>query len=156
MLIPKIDINDIDKAGRVITVQDITGVYNSTTNPGGYGGANVSKAQVQGVLFTLSHYDSDEVWKVRYVRTPDPQHPEYLTIPSVANILDGGLVQITSLSLGIDPPYKGIRTFNDGILDLNYYPYTAPMPVVGVEGEPFVTGSSLDTIFDLPSVIIGD
>ena len=156
MMEPRIDINDIDKAGRVITVKDITGVYNANTNPGGYGGPNVTKSQIQGVVITLSHYDSDEVWQVRYVRVADPLHPEYLTVPSVSEILNGAVVQLTSITLGIDEPTEGIKSFNDGLLDLNYYPYTALIPASGTAGQPFVTGSGLDAVYELPSVLIGD
>ena len=156
MLNPVIDIVDIDLAGRVITIRDITGIYDAVNNPGGYGLPNATKGSVQGIVVTLSHYSSDEVWQSRYVREADPLHPEYILSPAVPDILDQIPLKITSLSLGITEPEEGIKSFNDGVLDLNYYPYVEPVTVVGETGNPYVTGEGLDAIWELDSVLIGD
>lgn len=149
---------NVDSTGRVITVKDNTGAYNSTTNPTGYGTPNPEVSDINSILFTISEYDSSKINKVKFVRTVDANHPEYLINPSVDDIANGIVnVELTSIILGISTAEEGLKDFNDGIYDINMYTLMDEVASIdGDKGTKIITGTNLNLVYDEVDYIIAN
>jgi len=84
-------------------IKDITGIYNATLNLTGYGTPNLTSAQISKVLFTLSDYFTNTVYKYLY--------------PNTTAVVAGEQLTITPQNLGAPASY----VFEDGAYDLNEY-----------------------------------
>lgn len=145
----KIEFVGVDSTGRVITVKDVTGLYNSTTNPTGYNTPNLNITDIDNILFTISEYDSDTVKKLRFVRVSDPNHPEYLLQPSINDIANGNEnVEFTSITLGITEPQNGLKAFSDGVYDINMYTLFGQTAGTGNRGDKIIFGSGFTSIYN--------
>lgn len=157
-LIPKIEIVEVDSASSNIVVRDITGEY-SIDNTGGYGGSNILVSNISDIIFTISSYDSNKVDSLRFVRTSDVNHPEYLTLPTINDITNGTPVNINSVNLNITKPNQGLKAFPDGVYDINMYVANNSLfNIVGNKGDSFVTSSTggMDAVFNLYDGILID
>lgn len=157
MLQTKLEFIGVDSTGRVITVKDITGLYNSVTNPTGYGSPNLEISDIDSILFTISEYDSDTLYKLRFIRVSDPNHPEYLITPSIDDIASGvSNVEFTSIVLNINEALDGLRAFDDAVYDINMYTLFGQTNGTGVLGQKIITGTNLDTIYNTVDFIVVD
>lgn len=154
MLKTKLEFVDIDKTGGIITIKDSTGIY-SITNPEGYGFPNASVGDMNKIIFTISQYNSDEIYKQTYVRVADPLYPEYLTTPTINQITAGTPIEFSSISLNQSSIFI---PFEDGVFDFNMYNVmtTAKTGVVAAQGNPFITGSGLDTYLVYDSILVNE
>ena len=60
-LIPKITVNSTDEvAAAHVKIQDSTGAYNATTNPGGFGAPNPLSTDVVKVILRAQHFSADD------------------------------------------------------------------------------------------------
>lgn len=149
MLETKLEFRGTDSTGRVITVKDITGVYDSVTNPTGYNNPNLNISDIENILFTISEYDSDTIKKLRFVRVVDPLHPEYLLQPSIDDIANGvENVEFNSIVLGITDTQEGLKAFSDGVYDINMYTLFDQMAGTANKGDKVITGSGFTTVYD--------
>lgn len=156
MLEMKLDTLSVDKMGRVITVKDVTGVYDAVDNPGGYGGVNLSPTSVQGLMYTISNYNSSKVHYVLVERTPGTFPPDTcFVLMDIDAVMGGEEVQLTTTMFDITNPEQGVGKFNDGVIDVNYFAYTSPISATGVKGENYLSGSSLIALQDIDAVLIG-
>lgn len=56
-----------------IVIQDTTGNYDASTNPGGYGAPNEARADIKGTLFTLTEPDTETTTIFQKNYLPDPE-----------------------------------------------------------------------------------
>jgi len=156
-LITQLDFVGVDKTGRVISVKDSTGLYSTPDNEGGYGTPNLEILDINTILFTISEIDSSNIYKLRFVKTPDTSHPEYLLIPSISDIANGiSNVEFTSIVLGITDPADGLKAFEDGIYDINMYTATDLIFAMGTQGDKFITGSGFTSVYNTVDYILVD
>lgn len=135
-LIQKLKSLGSDTTGRILTVYDNTGLYDSNSNSNGYNsGINPDWNDFEFILFTIREYDSKKTNYVRYVKVADHSHPEYLTSPSIKEITEGAHIDITSISLNLNSPEEGLKTFKDGIYDINMYTAINDINNVNIEVE---------------------
>src|SRR5690606_31952917 len=93
----------------------------------------------------------------RFVRISDPNHPEYLLLPSINNIANGiANVEFTSIVLGITTPQAGLRAFVDGVYDINMYTLTELTSATLISGSKIVIGSGLDIIYNQVDYIVSN
>lgn len=154
---PKIDIVKTDVMVRVLTLQDVTGAYDSETNPNGYGYPNKSTSEVTAVLVRIKNpFDGHDEKTVRFNSDFDPLHPEYLVVPTANQIADGHVFDINSYVLGATKYDEGYKTFRDGVLDVDYYVAFENITVSGTKGNPFITGTGLhEVLANFDSIIVG-
>jgi hypothetical protein len=88
-LIPKLTVlaQELDTYGSV-TLQDTTGAYNPSTNPGGYGAPNPGTGDVQKILALVEYMGTSQ--------TPTP-----IDIPDIANYLGAGVVFLQNFLEGV-------------------------------------------------------
>jgi hypothetical protein len=94
----------IDKAGNNITIKDATGAYVPVTNPEGYGLPNLDVSDIDSIVFTLSAFSDDTVYKLTDTVIADVVAGEPITL-NAQNLAD----QVDALQ------------FEDGVYDLNEY-----------------------------------
>lgn len=101
-LAPKISVTSVDtKTGTTVTVQDTTGTYNVSTNPGGYGTPN---------------YDTTDLdWALLWFRNYNETTYHTLKLTSLTSILGSGQ-SVAGFVNGI---------FGDGVWEVKYYPIVA-------------------------------
>lgn len=125
MLKPVLGIIGVAKDASTITLRDVTGVYDVTTNPGGYGTPNAPVPITVGLTF--------KNWTD--------------TLP-YANIVGGaGCNTLSDLATGIQDGYTFSQsilglpgTFRGGVQQVKYYPYEALDSIVTLtQGSKLVT-----------------
>ena len=90
--VPKIKLTpDPDRDGKKILLTDITGVYDVTDNPGGYGTPNLDSADVEKTLLNVYRYKDDSTKEV--ILTSDFPPKDTLTYEIDSIFFDGGSVQ---------------------------------------------------------------
>ncbi len=105
-LIPKNEFIEVNRDATEFKVRNITGAYNVSTNPNGYGTPNDGASTIPKIIFTLSSYSDEEVYS--------------FVAPSVADVIAGNTITITPDLLGAE---AGMR-FDDGMYDFNEYDVT--------------------------------
>lgn len=117
----KLSVDSVDSTGRIFNIHDSTGLYNASTNTGGYGFPNTEISDISSIVFTVSKYKTDKICSVKYVRIYDPLKPEHLISPTIPEIANGKEINLTSTILGITTPEEGLKEFKDGIYDITMY-----------------------------------
>lgn len=132
-----------DTQARRITFQDV--------KEGGY----TTLAQV--VVLTIDNpFVTKKDGVVRYQNTFDPEHPEYLVIPTAQQIAEGIVFTVDSYILGVTKEDQGYYSFRDGVLNVNYYVSDDTLEVTGVKGTNWLIGSGFEPYLEkYDSVIIG-
>jgi len=125
-LVPKISVITVNTAtGKSITLQDTTGVYNVTTNPGGYGTPNYATTDLDWALLWFRNYKDTTYTKQK--------------LTSLISILGSGQA-IAGFTDGI---------FDDGTWEVKYYPVVAHPVTPGVDTA--ITWTVGSKVFNLAS-----
>lgn len=132
-LVPKISVAAIDTIeGKTITLQDTTGAYNGSSNPGGYGAPNFATTDVDYALVRLRHYDSETYTTKK--------------INSITNLLGAGET--------IDGLDEGV--FLDGVSEVKYYPVIAnPEGGSTITTVTWTNGSKTFALVNASTVLAG-
>ena len=108
------------------------------------------------VLRVDNPFDTKKNGVVKYVNTFDPNHPEWLVIPTASQIGDGKVFLIDSNKLGITGYDESYLSFRDGVLNLNLYVGLQTVSVTGDKDTNWLIGTGLETLLqNYDSVIIG-
>lgn len=121
----------VNTASTLLTFSDITGNYNASTNPNGYGGINRAVADNVGTHFVFVYPDA----------TTNTVSVDGTTVPPTDFVPFGGLTRTFTLS----DLSQTSATMPTGVIQLTYRPYftTASAGDVGVtNGLPTVTRAS--------------
>lgn len=144
----KISFISLDRSARILTIKDSTGSY-SEDNPGGYGGSNPSN--ITKVVFRVGHINSSVFKDI----TQDAQDTNNL-LPPLSSILAGETVSINSRVLGITTEGDGLDSFEDGVLQVDYFVHIgSSYPVTAEEGKNFILGGGLDALSSYDQIEIG-
>lgn len=132
-LVPKISVITVDNiTGTSITLQDTTGTYNVSTNPGGYGSPNYATSDLDWVLLWFRNYKDTVYTKQK--------------LSSLTAILGSGQA-IAGLTDGI---------FDDGTWEVKYYPIVANPVTPGVDTTiTWTVGSKTFNLTNASTVLIG-
>lgn len=153
----KLSLIEFDATGTIIKIKESTGLYDSTENPDGYGGPNISISDILKIIFTASRFNSEVVHSVVFARSFDPDYPLYITDPSIDQVANGASIQLNSIMLGMNEASEGLVPFRDSVWDINQYSVTEEVTgVVGNEGQPFITGNGFSEIIDNCDAILVD
>lgn len=112
--IPKIELitNGISKTATSVTLQDTTGAYNVSTNPGGYGTPNPASPASTTKAYILWRYWTDTSYGT----------PFTLSAGNITSLQGAGLA-ITPLMQGLSTDSDAV--FSDGIHQIKYIPAQA-------------------------------
>lgn len=137
---PSLEIRSISRDLKSLTLRDVTGDYDASLNPGGYGSPNLARAAVTRVAYVLWNYE--RTFGLTLILND-------ITTPTAAQAVSGGDITISL--------YQGntIKPICDGVLTLEVYVAGAEVPVTGVEGESQITGS-LSGLLDATAVLVED
>jgi hypothetical protein len=102
-LVVKNQFIEVSRDATELFIKDTTGLYNATLNPNGYGTPNITVAQIDKIIFTLSDYVTSTVYDYLY--------------PDTDAVVAGEQLTITPQNLGAPASY----VFEDGAYDLNEY-----------------------------------
>lgn len=132
-LVPKISVITVDTAtGKSITLQDTTGVYNVSTNPGGYGAPNYATTDLDWALLWFRNYKDTEYTKQK--------------LSSLTAILGSGQ-NVSGFTDGI---------FDDGTWEVKYYPVVAHPVTPGVDTTiTWTVGSKTFNLTTASTVLAG-
>lgn len=132
-LVPKISVVTVDNTtGTSITLQDTTGAYNVSTNPGGYGSPNIATTDLDWALLWFRNYADTDYTK------------EKLT--SLTALLASG-ENIEGFTDGI---------FDDGVWEVKYYPIVAHPISPGVDTTiTWTVGSKTFNLTTASTVLAG-
>lgn len=95
--------------------------------------------------------------KAVWVNQLNSDNPSWMIVPTAQQIGDGKTFTIDSHNLGVtegDSPYQ---SFRDGIINLDIYVAGDSISVTGTKGNPFVTGTGLQTVLEkYDAILVGD
>lgn len=132
-LVPKISVVNVDAVyAKSVTLQDVTGAYNSGTNPGGYGSPNYGTSDLDWAVVMFRNYN-DKDYKVQKL-TP------------LTGILSSGQA-FAGLPQG---------QFGDGMWEVKYYPVVAHPVTPGQDTTVgWVPGTKTFTYPNASSLLVG-
>lgn len=133
----KIELVSLSVNGRELSLRDVT--------EGGY-----SPLPIDGVLVTLngSFKGTPEPSKVIYTATTSPTKDE---------VIAGTAFKINSFITGDSEFSGGMKRFKDGIIDINYYPYTTALTGTGTKDTNYIVGTGFtDVLADgFEAIVVG-
>lgn len=123
--IPKIEFVELGRTAESITIKDTTGVYDVSTNSGGYGTPNPNSPEVTTKAYLLLKYWTENEYS----------SPMSLSVGNIASIQGAGL-SITPIDLGLSTDSSVV--FSDGEHQIKY------IPAQSISGTgAFVSGSKI-------------
>lgn len=132
-----------NKMARQITLQ--------LNKEGGY-----SRPVSEVVLKINDPFSVNKTGTLKHVNELDPNHPEWLIVPTAQEIADGKVFTVDSYKLGVTDANSGMNSFRDGVLNLNLYVGLQTVSVTGVGGTDYLIGTGLNLLLEAyDSVIIG-
>lgn len=120
--------------GKTITIQETTGAYNVSTNPGGFGTPNPAISTFTTMLITGLYVNQTLIYLV-------------ITNSGTVQVFLGGDPQVLALTSELSPGVTGSFPFVDGVLKLTSYAKQASVTISGLEGNAFITGAANLTPF---------
>ena len=132
MIVPVLNLASYSKDGKSMVIQDTTGTYAASTNPGGYGSPNAEEPSV--IAMSIKYWEDTAVTG------------SFVTdsVESVANILSTGLTLTADMFGG-----TADTQFSPGVHTLKYYPLeTKTLVVQATNGSKTV---SVVSGADIPS-----
>lgn len=133
---PKLNFLNLSASGKEITLQDKTSSY---TN-GSY--------VVEGVILKLTNAFSKTDATIEYDDTTNPTYQQ---------VIDGIEFKINSVLSGDSTVQQGFKTFKDGVLEINYYPYTQVVQGQGTKGNHYIiTTDSFELVNNFEAIVVGD
>ena len=132
-----------NKMARQITLQ--------LNKEGGY-----SRPVSEVVLQINDPFSVNKTGTLKHVNNLNPNHPEWLIVPTAQEIADGKIFTVDSNKLGISGYNEPYLSFRDGVLNLDLYVGLQTVSVTGAEGTDYLIGTGLNLLLEAyDSVIIG-
>lgn len=126
--------------GKIITIQETTGNYDASTNPGGYGTPNPDITDFQSMLIVGLFINGTTINMV-------------LTDYGTLQLYLAGDPNTLGLNSLMSPGVNGVYPFIDGVLKLSSYAQLASATVSGVSGNAYITGTGLTPFITAEYVI---
>lgn len=124
-LVRKVKLTSVSSDGRIITITDITGNYNSSTNITGYGAPNPAISSFLS-LFIQGIYINGSQFILTSTNSTITQ----------AFLNNGDLALTSAMAPDLD---GGSYPFKDGVVNIYTYACQAPSAVTGYAGDSFIT-----------------
>lgn len=109
------------------------------------------------ILSVNNPFPKGEDGKAVWVNQLSPTNPSWMIVPTAQQIGSGMVFSIDSHKLGVtegDSPYQ---SFRDGVINIDIYVAGDTITVSGAKGNPYVTGTGLQTVLEnYDAILIGD
>jgi len=134
-LTTKLTVVSTSKDGKTITVKDTTGLYDATTNPGGYGAPNPSIPGLAKIEFYVESFGSTTLThKTEITET---------TSPDIATTAGGADTPLIPGLFGENTP---TARFEDGVLQVSMITLLSSRAMTGTAGTKEVAANALITL----------
>lgn len=133
---PNLTFVELSASGKEITLKDATPSYAAGTTPVG---ANL--------ILTNPFTGTVKESTITYDST---------STPTISQVTNGMAFKVNSVTLGDSTILQGLRTFKDGVLTFNYFPYTAAVAGVGTKGNHYIIGTGfIDILSNYEAIVVG-